>query len=219
MDIHLTEQEQIEEIKKWWKENGRSVVVGVVLGVAAVGGYRYWSYQQAQTAIAASQVYAMMDRAVDTGKSGEVLDHGAKLIAEYPGTPYAVMAALAMAKQRVESDELDAAEKHLQWAMDNASTNEFQHIARIRLARVMLAKGQPDAVLRLVADVAAGSFAPAYDEVKGDAYVELGRAEEARTAYEAALPASTGNSQQLIQLKLDNLGVPAQAKPEAAVVK
>ena len=217
MDTQLTEQEQIEAIKKWWKENGRSIVVGIVLGVAAVGGYRYWSYQQEKTAIAASQVYLEMTQAVDSGNTAEVLDHGAKLIAEFPGTSYAVMAALSMAKVRVESDDLNAAQTHLQWALDNADTEEFKHIARVRLAKVMLAKGEADAVLQLLADVQTGSFAPAYEEVKGDAYLELGKTDEARSAYSAALPAAVGNAKELIQLKLDNLGTEKTSTPETTV--
>ena len=38
-----TEEEQVEALKSWWKENGKSLIMGVVIAVAAVFGWRGWN--------------------------------------------------------------------------------------------------------------------------------------------------------------------------------
>ena len=55
-----TEDQQLEELKKWWKENGSSIITGVVLGLAILFGARAWFAWQERTAQQASAVYTVM---------------------------------------------------------------------------------------------------------------------------------------------------------------
>lgn len=215
MNQNLTEEEQLESLKKWWKDNGRAVVVGIVLGVAVVGGYRYWDYYTTKQAEAASVIYANLQDALAGGKKETVLGTGDRLVREYPGTAYATFAALAMAKLRVDEDKLAEAAQHLQWALDHAHTDAFAHVARTRLARVKLAQGEAEAVLVLIADLPDSGFAADYQEIRGDALAALNRHEEAREAWSVALLGMEDPRQrQYIQIKIEHLPA-APAAPEA----
>ena len=214
MDQNLTEEEQIEALKRWWKANGRAVIIGILLGVAAVGGYRYWDYTTTQKALAASDIYVNLQEALTSGKKETVLGAGERLLREYPGTSYAGFAALAMAKVRVDEDRLDAAAEHLRWALDNARSDVFAHVARTRLARVLLAQGKAEAVLTLIADLPDNGFSADYQDIRGDALLALQRPEEAREAWNIALLGATDARQrQFIQIKLEHLPAPAEAAP------
>ena len=217
MDQNLTEEEQLEALKRWWKDNGRAVIVGVLLGVAAVGGYRYWDYYTTKTATEASDIYVTLQEALTSGKKETVLGTGDRLVREYPGTAYATLAALAMARVHVDEDKLDAAAERLQWALDHAATDALAHVARTRLARVMLAQGQAEAVLKLIADLPDNGFSADYQEIRGDALLALNRPEEARDAWNVALLGmSDPRQRQYIQIKIEHLPAPAEAAPEAA---
>lgn len=205
MDTHTTDQEQIEAIKRWWAENGRSIVIGLLLGVAAVAGFRYWLHYQKQQSTQASDLFAVMQVAASKGETEKTLDTGAQLIAEYPRTPYSTLAAFAMAKARVEAGNLDAAAEHLQSALANAGDNGLRHIARLRLARVKLAQGQADAALALIVDVPPGGFTSEYEELKGDIYAAQNKPQEARSAYQIALLGVAQPRREFLQMKLDNL--------------
>jgi predicted negative regulator of RcsB-dependent stress response len=218
VDVYATDEEKVEQLKKWWRENGRSLVIGVVIGLAIVFGWRYWSHYRAAQAEGASNAYAQLMGVLVQGNKQAVLAEGEQIINQYSGSPYAVLSALALARVRVEQGELAAAHSELQWAVDHASMPALQHIARLRLGRVMLAQGKADAALALVAGVKdQGAFASRYQELLGDIYVQQGKPEQARVAYQKAVdslaPGSRGRA--LMTMKLDNLaGVGSQDKKQ-----
>ena len=45
MDIYASEEEQVQAIKKWGKENGPGIIAGLILGLGALFGWRYWQGQ------------------------------------------------------------------------------------------------------------------------------------------------------------------------------
>ncbi len=205
METHTTDQEQLEAIKRWWAENGRSIIIGLVLGVGAVGGFRYWLSYSEQRSVAAAELYASMQAATQQGEVEKALDDGALLIADYARTPYAALAALRMARMRVDAGNLEAAQNHLEVAMDLASDEGTRHVARLRLARVMLARGEVDAALTVIADVEPGSFTPEYEELKGDIFVAQNQMDAARQAYQLASLSASQARREPLQLKLENL--------------
>ncbi len=212
MEMHATEEQQIESFKKWWKENASSVITGILLGVAVLFGAKSWFAYQERAAENASNIYTTLMNALSNGQESLVNEQAGVLISDFSSTPYAPLAALALAKLKLEQGELQAAHAQLQWALDHAGSEVIGHTARLRLARVMMAEGNLDAAEALTAHVAGdeGGFASMYAELRGDIHLARGDAASARAQYEHALAALTTESpgRQLLQLKYDST-VPA----------
>jgi predicted negative regulator of RcsB-dependent stress response len=113
MDANATEEQQIEALKKWWKENGSSIITGLLLGLAILFGAKSWFAYQERSAENASNIYATLMTALNSGDHAVVTQKAGMLIADYSGTPYAALGALAVARIRLEADELEAARAQL----------------------------------------------------------------------------------------------------------
>lgn len=208
MDVYTTEEQQVEAIKKWWHDNKWSIIGGVVIGLAAIWAGRMWLDNQRAYGEAASAAYQVMMERMERGATEEASQVGAQILGQFADTPYAALASLAMAKLKVEGGDLASAKSHLRWALDNSKEPAVQHEARLRLARVILSEGNGAEALSLLNGIVAGSFAPAYEELKGDIHVAAGDVALAREAYRKALDLldPTSPSRQLLQIKLDDLG-------------
>jgi len=214
---HITEEEQIEALKRWWDENGKQVVLAIVLTVGGYFGWQAWTdHREDQTAVASLVYQEMLDNMDDAvagdtlaaDKQAEISQLADILKQDYSNTQYAFYAALIKAKLAVESTDLSAASVELQWAMDNADETVSENIARLRLARVEAAAGNLDTALQLVQGVDAGELKSAFDEAKGDFYQQQGNAGAAYTAYEAAMTgidAGNSSASQLLQLKISQV--------------
>lgn len=213
-----TDEEQVEAIKKWWKENGTFVLVGLVIGAAAVFGWRAWEDHQQEQRITASTMYTQMRDAIAADDTEQARELGKTLVTDYSATPYAPQAALLLAKQNVDVGELSIAREHLQWAVENVENEALALTARLRLAHVLQAMGEHDAALRTLSLAEAGAFAALYAQTRGDIYVALGKEDKARAAYSAALTemeASNGGNRALLEMKLAALGA-ATVKADTA---
>lgn len=209
MDVNRTEEEQLEAMKKWWAENGWSIVGGVVIGLAAIFGWRSWeTYQQTQ-AEAASNLYSNLIVEMRQNKKDQARELAQKLLDEYTSTSYAVFASLMLARLDTEAGNLASAIQHLQWAMDNTKQDEFKHLARLRMARVLLDDNKPGQALALISNIKnQGEFAASYEELKGDIYVRQGEIEKAKIAYQTALAGMDDGlgDNSFLQLKIDDIG-------------
>lgn len=208
MNAYQTEEEQVEQLKKWWKENGKSVLGGALIGVAVLYGGKVWLDQRNNHAELASAEFEAMVQDINQDKKEQAADRGALVLGQYSDTAYADLAALAMAKIKVEEKDLGAAKSHLRYALDNAGQEQIKHIARLRLARVFIAEANYDEALKLVNGVDVGKYEASYEEVKGDAFVAKGEIEQAKTAYNMALQSldPSARSRRYIEMKLDDLG-------------
>lgn len=207
MDVYRTEEEQVEALKKWWDENARSIIAGIVIALAVVFGWRTWQEHRATQAEAASFAYQQLLVQLDGGEAAAVSEQGKQLIAAHPNSVYAVLAALALAQQAVDQNDAEGAAAQLRWAMANSKQPELQHMARVRLARVLIDQGKAEEALALLDNMAASAYQALYEETKGDAHVALGQRAAARQAYERALSgyAESPPKQQLLRMKLDDL--------------
>jgi len=188
MDVHASEKEQVEALRKWWKENGSSVVTGVLLGLSVLLGGKAWFSHQETQSLNASNIYAQMMLALNQGQPDSVRTHANELIGNYTGSGYAPLAALLLAKLAVGEGELDAARAQLQWAVDHAESEQVKHTARMRLIRVLIDQKQfADPRQRLGAVSEAGAYGYMYAELKGDLAIAEGRHAEAAAAYRQAL--------------------------------
>lgn len=208
MEGYTTEDEQIENIKQWWRRHGKWIVMGLILGLALLAGMRYWNNQQSTDAEQASALYEQMMTALEQQNKKSVLDQGTAIIGQYPKTPYAALAAFALAKTKLEDGDTKSARTYLQWVLDNGKQPGLEHVARLRLARVSLSENQTEAALKLVNVADTGAFTAEYEELKGDIYAATGKLEQARTAYTKAKSLAKENTDQhILQMKLDDLGV------------
>jgi len=213
MDANETDEQRLEHIKAWWKENASSVITGLLLGLALLFGAKSWFAYQDRKADEASNIYATMMNALSRGEEDLVNDRAGVLIGEYSSTPYATLAALALAKVKLEQGVPEAAHAQLQWALDKSGSEALQPLVRLRLARVMVAEGNPDGAEALLAQFPAGSaFAPLVSELQGDIHAARGAVDEARAEYQIALAALPPESAEhrLLQLKYENTEPPVQ---------
>ena len=212
MDANETDEQRLEHIKEWWKENASSVITGLLLGLALLFGAKSWFAYQDRKADEASNIYATMMNALSRGEEGLVNDRAGVLIGEYSSTPYATLAALALAKLKLEQGVPEAAHAQLQWALDKSGSKALRPLVRLRLARVMVAEGNLDGAEALLAQSRTESaFAPLVNELQGDIHAARGDVDEARAEYEIALNALPPESAEyrLLQLKYENTEPPA----------
>ncbi len=206
MEIYETEEEQVAALKDWWKANGSSVISGIVIAVIIVSGWNFWQSYQQDKIDQASTLYEQLMQADKANNKTTVEKLSEKLNANFESTAYAAYALLFQAKNKVEQKDLPAAQALLEQAVTISDDNEIRHVARTRLIRVLLAKGEYEQGLQVIADVnqaELGGFEAIYEELKGDLYVAMARIGEARTAYQAAVKSGQGSP--LLQFKLDDL--------------
>lgn len=217
MDEFLSEKEQIEQIRAWWRENGWYLIGGVALGVLVLLGWnRYNAYQDGQ-AEAAGALYAELRQAAVDDAAGDARNLLAQLRENYPGSPYTDQAGLLVAVMRMDAGQMNGAIDELRYVMEETSDPELSMIARLRLARVLADQESYDEALATL-DVDPGSFSGRFNEVRGDIHVAMGDLSSARTAYNAALITDESNlvDRTLVQMKLDDLPVPEVTTTEAA---
>ena len=214
-----TDEEQIEAIKRWWSENGNSLLMGIAVVVVGVFGWRQWQSSQQAGAEQASNLYQQIMEVGSGNAAAELPEEqfstaaflNEQLRSEHDDSIYARYGALFMAKLHVDAGDLDSAEAQLSWILDNPDLGMFQSVdqsllltARLRLARVLLAQGEAQRALDLLGAVEPGPFAAAYAEAEGDAWIALGEQDNARAAYQRAQ--ESGSASPLVELKLRDLG-------------
>lgn len=208
---HYSDEEQIEAIKKWWRANGKAIIAGVLIGLAIIFGWRYWTAYRHTHAVEASTHYNTLLQALEENDAETIHSRGQQLLEEFPDSPYATLAALALAKLAVETGDNGAAVERLQWVLNHAGQDEMKDIARLRLARLLVAENQLDAAEAQLEQISDPSFLAEVEELKGDIYMARNQPDKARNAYQIALATvePTGYAT-LLQLKLDSLPPPTE---------
>lgn len=203
-----SEQEELEALQKWWKENGRAVVVGLVLGLGGVFGWTTWQARVEATAEQASVVYQSMADMAAAGDHAEALLRVGQIIVDHPDSEYAALAALMGAKSAMAMGRADEATRLLDWVSATAEREEIRDVARIRSARLLLGEGKSDAGLQMLASIKTPAFAATVEEIRGDILVDAGEKDGAARAYELALASDsiTSGTRARVQMKLDDIG-------------
>jgi predicted negative regulator of RcsB-dependent stress response len=216
--INAAEEETIESLKKWWDENGKQLMLAIVVVVGGYGSWTLWQGSKTASSDAASDLYEEVLGLAVNEQTGTINDEdaaqiialAAELRQDHSSTIYARYSALFSAQQQVMAGDLDAAEETLRWITENPLTGLFVEqdeglmlTANLRLGRVLLANGDNDGALAVVSSLAPKTFEAGYAELQGDVYVAMGRIVEARESYLAAQQA--GSSSEGLRMKLDNL--------------
>ena len=208
MAYNLEEREQIDELKAFWKRYGNlltALVTAVALAMAGWAGWQRWQDYQASKA---AGVYAQLQQAVALRDAAKVKSAAQQVLDDYPRTSYAQMAALLAARTQADLGDSAGAKAMLQWAIDRAKDDEFRHLARVRLAGLLLDEKAYDAGLALLAGNPPERFAAQYADRRGDLLFAQGKRDEARAAYRQAYDKLGERSplKEVVRLKLDALG-------------
>lgn len=211
MALDLEEQEQVAELKAWWNQNGKLVVAVVVGAVIALGGWQGWRWYQARQAQAASVLFDTLTRAAQANDAKAVRDASGALLENYPGSLYAAMGALSSARYHFDLGDLKTAKAQLGWAAENARSDDFRELARLRLAGVLLDEKAYDEALKVLDNPHADALDAQYGATRGDILVAKGQAAEARAAYRAALDKAEKNREnaafrESLRMRLEALG-------------
>ncbi|MDR1662587.1 MAG: tetratricopeptide repeat protein [Azoarcus sp.] len=202
----LEEQEQIAQIKAWWEQYGNRVVA--VLLAAAIG-FAAWTglrrYQDAK-AVEAGALYAELQQAAALADAQRTRELAGKLIGNYGGTVQAQLGALLSAEVQFRKNELDNAGSQLEWAADKGGEPALRELARLRLATVLLQKGDFDGAISRLQPVPEGVWRARFEDLRGDALAAQGKIGEARAAWRAALDAfeDAAPLREVIRAKLES---------------
>lgn len=204
----LSEKEQLELIRNWWRENGKFIVSGIVIGALGLFGWNQWQSGKDRTAAEASQLFDQLVAAQADDDIKEVIALSAALTADYGGTPYATQGALALGKMHASRGETDEAIAVYDTVVAARGKTPEGLIARLRQAELLTYDDRPAEALAALRAVDPGMYAPLYIEARAEAELALGNIETARQLYRDAIsdpgePPLVDTA--LLQIKLDAL--------------
>ena len=204
----MAEEEEVQALKKWWSENGKSTVAGLAIGLAGVLGWSSWQTWQRNQAELASVRYEQLVNDAAADKHEQALSQAESLVSEFPDSAYASFASLIAARAAVQTNAPDAAEQHLEWVVEYASFPELVPIARLRLARLKLDTRDYDGALAELDTIDSAPFHDRVTELRGDIHHALGDRTAARESYETVLAGTelAPSTRMRVRMKLDDLG-------------
>jgi predicted negative regulator of RcsB-dependent stress response len=212
----LTDNEQEEQLRRWWSENWLWIVGGIALGLALLWGWQYWQSSKVAAAQREETAYAAVLDSLGRNQFDQAALQAKAMREARASSPYADQADLALARAAIESRKLDDAAQRLKSVADGSKDPELRVAARTRLARVLIEQGKFDESLALLDVASAGSFAALYHDIRGDAFAGKGDPAAARREYEAALAAAKGDVRiDTAYIELKQSALPAAAAPVA----
>lgn len=204
---YLTEQEQIELLKSWIKQYSRVILLGVLLAIICISGWRFWQQRELKITTRASRIYDEMLSARAQNDIPATAAQAKKLSSHYGKTIYGDLAFLMLARDAVSNGDYQNAIKPLNDVIAHSKMQGIRQIARLRLARVYLTLNLPDKSLATLEKIDDASFLGLIEEVRGDTYLLMKKNSLARQSYQAALKAlpNADEVRPLLQMKFDNL--------------
>lgn len=190
MSMYMTEEEQIESIKKWWKKYGNLITVAVSVVMLSIAGFRYWNWHQDKIKFQASTAYEQMIIAYANQDKKSVKAYANQLITQYNKTIYADSAHLIKAKMLVEANKLKEAQSELGAVIANSQMPAMKQVAKLRYARILATTNHYDQALDELTKVDDQAYLSVIYELKGDIYTETGKLQQAAENYRMAMNAS-----------------------------
>lgn len=218
----LEQQEQLDQVKHFWKQYGNLITWVLVLALGAYAAWTGYLYWQQQRAIGAGGLYEELDRAAGAGNADKAIQAFADLKSKYAGTTFAEQGALMVAKVAVEHQKADQGKAALQWLVDSGKNANLVAIARLRLAGVQMDAKQYDEALKTLSADTPAEFAALVQDRRGDILLAQGKKDEAAKAYADAWKNMdpTVEYRRFVEGKLTALGQPPAppAQNKAAAV-
>ncbi|MGB5132942.1 MAG: tetratricopeptide repeat protein [Steroidobacteraceae bacterium] len=219
VDEYLSEREQADQLKEWFRENWLWLAAGIVLGLGGVYGWRWWNAHQTARSQEAEQQFSSMLDALGRNQREESLKIAGRITGEYADTPYADQARLVLARLDIEAGDLDAAAIALKGVMDKSRDPDLVLVAGLRLARVQLAKGSYDEALATLDSIDNPAVAARVSELRGDVMLARGKPADALASYRLAQSAAGEGKgvdglvdTEMLRLKIDELSAATAAE-------
>lgn len=204
MEVYSTENEQVDALRRFFAQNGKALVVGVIIGIGALAGWRYWSTHQDGNHRENSEAYQRVTESLDASKPA-TLAAAAKFATENSST-YGALTSLDLAKQYVDSKQLDKAATVLQDGLKNTEDANLQSVLNLRLARVQLEQKKPDDVLKTLDAIKGDAWTAIVADVRGEALLSKGDTKGARDAWSKGIASDASSAlKEMLQMKMNNL--------------
>jgi len=206
--LDIQEQEQVDALKAWWKQNGNWVIGIVVIALLGFAGTQFWKGHQAKQAGEAAKLFEEVQKQTMTNDAKRVNDAVAALVEKFGNSAYAPRAQLLAVQTNIQAQDMARAKTQLQWVIEHASETGLQDTARLKLASILLDEKKYDEAIKLLDAAHPEAFTGLYADLRGDVLSAQGKTEEAKVAYKQALDKIEAKSmyRNLVQLKLDGLG-------------
>ena len=210
-----TEEEQVEALKKWWQENGKSLVLGVLLAGAIIFAWKGWQNSQQVKAETAAALYQNLIQAVALASAPQATEEqkstaahlAGNLKAEFDDTAYARFGALLNARLLLDAGDKDGAIAEFDWVLSQTEDPVMTVVTTMRKARVLASKGDVSAAIALLNGVSSDAFQVSLMELKGDLQLKNNEPAKARESYQQALDLAGDEARPILVMKLDNLAV------------
>lgn len=204
MEVFENENEQMEAVKRFFAENGKALIVGVVLGIGALVGWRVWNSNQAENASAASLGYQTLSSELQADKP-QALEALQKFAAENKSI-YGSFASLELAQKFADKNELNQTAKALENSLANTKDANLQALINLRLARVQIQQKEADAALKTLETIKGESWAALVADLRGEALLSKGDRQGARDAWSQGLVTQSSPALiEMLQIKINNL--------------
>ncbi|CDL86796.1 YfgM family protein [Xenorhabdus cabanillasii] len=204
MEAYTTETEQVDAIKRFFVNNGKYIAVGLVLGIGAIVGWRYWQSHQTNQLQDTAVQFEQLNKSLASGSKESIT--AVEKFANETNNIYGVMTDMELAKHAADKNDLAQAEKYLLVASGKAKDQNMVDLSNIRLARVQLAEDKTDAALKTLEQVKSKGWQLVAEDIRGDILAKKGNIKGAREAYSNGLNAQGSQVlKSMIQIKLDNL--------------
>ncbi|HHF3752468.1 TPA: YfgM family protein [Haemophilus influenzae] len=204
MAYSIEEEQEINQLKDWWKENGKTIIVAFILGVGGMFGWRYWQSHQAEQIAQASAQYDTLINSVQQDEQAKKANIE-QFVQANSKTAYAVFALLDEAKKATQKQDFSAAEANLNQALTQSQDEVLTSIVALRLSAVQFQLGQLDNALTTLNQVKGESFNARKAILTGDIQAAKGDKVAAKNSFEQAQQSGSQLEQQMAKMKLNNL--------------
>ncbi|VTM25691.1 Uncharacterized protein conserved in bacteria [Stutzerimonas stutzeri] len=204
MAYSIEEEQEINQLKDWWKENGKAIIVAFVLGVGGMFGWRYWQVYQTNQIIEASAGYEALVYGAEQNSAAQKVKL-TEFVQANSKTSYAVFALLNEAKNAVARKDFIAASTALEQALAQSQDEILTSLVAVRLSAVQFQSGQLDNALSTLNQVKSASFNARKALLSGDIQLAKGDQAAAKSSFEQALQNGSPLERQAAQMKLNNL--------------
>src|ERR1043165_3892975 len=209
MALDLEEQEQVEELKAWWKQHGGMIAALVVAVAVGFIGWQGWRRDQSKQAAPPGAPDETGDKGRQADDAQALRDAAGTLVESYPRTLYASMGAMVAARYYFDRGDLKSAKAQLAWVIERAPSQDFKDLARLRLAAVLLDEKAYDEALKTLDAKTAAAYEAQYAALRGDVLVAKNQAADAKAAYKLAIEKADGADSaftESVRMRLDALG-------------
>ena len=213
MSVYMTETEQLDAIKKWWKRYSNIITIILSVVLLAISGYKYWNWHQEKINQQASNSYEHLMLAFSNQDNRGVRSYANQLVTDYGQTVYADAARLTLAKLYVLREKYPKAQKELEYVATHSKMVTLQQVAKIRLARLLVASKSYDKALDELNKVDSSTYLPVVSELRGDIYAATGKYPQAIVSYREAISAvqKNGMGNLFLEMKTNELAAKTQS--------